>query len=572
MTVEDFLDDLIDREGGFTHDPDDRGGATKYGITAATLGEWRKLGRPATVREIQALPEPEARAIYTARYLRPFESVPYDRLRAQCADWGVTSGPVSVIRQLQAVLGVQVDGIIGAETRGALAVLPWRLTHNALVAARCRFYSALADDDASQRRFLRGWIKRAVAYYLPALLLVLSACVPPQPPRSTCRDVTATNVGFPLPCTYAPVVTPDPIPVEPARPPLTRLREHGTILVDASGQEFQWRGLTSFRLLHMIAHGERDQVDALLQWAEDHDVTVVRVLAMAAHLFPLTPEQGRAALPELLTLAAAHHVYVEVVALADTASYTFDHAQHVQAIGAICALHPSCLLELANEPDHTTQDRRLWSPGGGDYLRTLAPLVPESVLLALGAAHGSAADGSREYVDGADYVTVHEDRADGDNGWRWVRHRNDTREFAGNIGTFVVGDEPKRDDLDPAKHFAFGVLARMYGVGDTFHYGGGLGSIRPLGAEDVAFEARRAGWDALPTEWHGDYRNVGHVGSPVTDADWSTVLKVFASVTCCEGYVISLAGADPRFTWSADWPTRELIADMGTVKLWKVTR
>ena len=63
-TIEQILDDILRREGGYVNHPADRGGPTNFGITAQTLGSWRKLGRPATAAEVQALTEPEARAIY----------------------------------------------------------------------------------------------------------------------------------------------------------------------------------------------------------------------------------------------------------------------------------------------------------------------------------------------------------------------------------------------------------------------------------------------------------------------------------------------------------------------------
>ena len=35
MNIEQYLDELIKREGGYVNNPADRGGATKYGITEA---------------------------------------------------------------------------------------------------------------------------------------------------------------------------------------------------------------------------------------------------------------------------------------------------------------------------------------------------------------------------------------------------------------------------------------------------------------------------------------------------------------------------------------------------------
>ncbi len=39
MNIEQYLDELIKREGGYVNNPADRGGATKYGITQAVARE-----------------------------------------------------------------------------------------------------------------------------------------------------------------------------------------------------------------------------------------------------------------------------------------------------------------------------------------------------------------------------------------------------------------------------------------------------------------------------------------------------------------------------------------------------
>src|SRR3990172_7566648 len=53
MTTDAMISWVIEREGGakFTDDPADRGGATKFGITAATLGRARRQPSPADVEE-----------------------------------------------------------------------------------------------------------------------------------------------------------------------------------------------------------------------------------------------------------------------------------------------------------------------------------------------------------------------------------------------------------------------------------------------------------------------------------------------------------------------------------------
>jgi lysozyme family protein len=166
VTTDVLIDGILAREAGYVDDPDDRGGPTNHGITARTLGEWRRLGRPATRAEVLALEVPEARAIYRARYVRPFETVPFGELQAQLVDIGVTSGPATAIVMLQTVLGVPADGILGERTRAALAALPWKLTNNALIGLRVRSMAADVRAHPNQLENLHGWVNRAVLFWV----------------------------------------------------------------------------------------------------------------------------------------------------------------------------------------------------------------------------------------------------------------------------------------------------------------------------------------------------------------------------------------------------------------------
>lgn len=166
MTTDALIADLIAREGGYSDRASDRGGPTNMGITATTLGEWRRLGRQATRAEVQALQPAEAGAIYRARYLQPFAAIPFDELRAQLVDFGVNSGTLAAVRTLQEVLKVPVDGIVGPRTTTALATHDWRLVNAALVGARVRFLEADVDNDPTQLENLHGWVRRAVSFYV----------------------------------------------------------------------------------------------------------------------------------------------------------------------------------------------------------------------------------------------------------------------------------------------------------------------------------------------------------------------------------------------------------------------
>ena len=104
----------------------DKGGATKFGVTFKTLGEFRKPGRHATPEEVEALEELEAREIYRFLYVMKcgFNRTSDDRLRVIAVDAGVLHGQGTAILILQRTLGVPADGVLGSQTLAAAAARP----------------------------------------------------------------------------------------------------------------------------------------------------------------------------------------------------------------------------------------------------------------------------------------------------------------------------------------------------------------------------------------------------------------------------------------------------------------
>lgn len=174
MTVDDLIDDLLRREGGFVNHPADRGGPTNYGITQATLGSW--LQRTATIFDVQELDEQTARDIYRQRYyLDPKIDTLPEAIQAVVFDWGVNSGPGTAIKALQETLDAlgypcAADGKIGPETRkqatAATAALGPKLI-NKYCDRREAFYYGLVARNASQSVFLKGWLNRAREFRVP---------------------------------------------------------------------------------------------------------------------------------------------------------------------------------------------------------------------------------------------------------------------------------------------------------------------------------------------------------------------------------------------------------------------
>lgn len=152
-TDAELIDDLIRREGStYTNRLSDRGGPTKYGITLATLGKFRK--RAVTAADVQALTETEARSCYVSMFIiEPgFAAVANNALRALLVDAGVQHGPDDAVRWLQQVLAVKVDGDIGEKTLQALAAADARHVFADIVALRCSYYGQLVTKDPTLKK------------------------------------------------------------------------------------------------------------------------------------------------------------------------------------------------------------------------------------------------------------------------------------------------------------------------------------------------------------------------------------------------------------------------------------
>lgn len=167
-TTDDIIDDVLRREGGFVDHPNDRGGATNFGITRTTLAEWR--GKPVTVDDVRALTQVEARAIYQNLYVtRPgFTHIRDAALRGVVVDAGVHHGPVRAARWLQHAVGATEDGVIGPRTLAAVNAADADDVIDRVVALRLRFIAGIVARDPSQAVFLVGWVARATEPLLEA--------------------------------------------------------------------------------------------------------------------------------------------------------------------------------------------------------------------------------------------------------------------------------------------------------------------------------------------------------------------------------------------------------------------
>lgn len=107
--------------GGYTNDPDDAGGATKYGVTQKTLDDYNDAHTP-LVTDVKDLTLIGAATVYQDLFWKPLQ---LDQIQSEWVatvifDQAVLSGRREVVSVLQKTLGLAADGEMGPLTVSAV--------------------------------------------------------------------------------------------------------------------------------------------------------------------------------------------------------------------------------------------------------------------------------------------------------------------------------------------------------------------------------------------------------------------------------------------------------------------
>ena len=154
---------LWEIEGGFVNDKDDAGGATCHGVTYAVFAEHRKakgLPKP-TIADLKAISYDDFCEITKSRYWDKWQADKIDNqsIAELLVDWVYNSGSYG-IEIPQRVLGLDVDGLVGMQTLGAVNGSDASVIFKKIWLARQQFYNNIVKRNPKQQKFLKGWMNR----------------------------------------------------------------------------------------------------------------------------------------------------------------------------------------------------------------------------------------------------------------------------------------------------------------------------------------------------------------------------------------------------------------------------
>lgn len=164
----DALKVILIHEGGstFTDDPDDPGGATKFGISLRFLkdhGIDLDLDGDIDADDIRGLDDEKTAKLYKQFFWNLVHGDDFTDQAVACKlfDMAVNMGPQRAICLIQRAALVPDDGVFGPKTFAAVESFSKPMLFENLEQMLGNFYQACVDARPSSAKFLPGWLVRA---------------------------------------------------------------------------------------------------------------------------------------------------------------------------------------------------------------------------------------------------------------------------------------------------------------------------------------------------------------------------------------------------------------------------
>jgi len=161
------INGVLKNEGGYTKDVIDRGGETYCGISRKYFPRW------AGWQVIDESDHFDGRldSLVIDFYKEYFwdalrlEGVEDDFIAGMLLNIAVNQGKKSVVKKVQRILKVSVDGFIGPVTIQALNDTPRDTFVYQFILETVELYTHIINTDRGQKRFITGWLNRAIGLY-----------------------------------------------------------------------------------------------------------------------------------------------------------------------------------------------------------------------------------------------------------------------------------------------------------------------------------------------------------------------------------------------------------------------
>ena len=152
---------ILQVEGGYSNDKNDKGGKTKYGIIEVEARKYGYMG------DMKDLTKEIAEDIYKNKYYlsNNLDKIKDKRVALSIADWTINSGNWGTKKAQQTVNILKgdilvVDGILGEKSIQAINSINPEIFLTQYHELQRKFYQAIVAHNSSQKVFLKGWLNR----------------------------------------------------------------------------------------------------------------------------------------------------------------------------------------------------------------------------------------------------------------------------------------------------------------------------------------------------------------------------------------------------------------------------
>ena len=170
------LQKTLTHEGGYVNDPDDLGKETYKGISRNSHGKWagwscidkyKSKSNFPTILDKDIELQKQVELYYLHEFWLPLNAdLIIDQVTANSIfDFAVNTGLTTTIVNVQSVIGTKADGIIGDQTLKKLNSLDFGYFQPAFTVAKITHYISIIQKRPANKKFLYGWIIRALEYH-----------------------------------------------------------------------------------------------------------------------------------------------------------------------------------------------------------------------------------------------------------------------------------------------------------------------------------------------------------------------------------------------------------------------